>query len=93
MRNTARHTDGPLNGRYAVNPTDDTITRLRATVDQHLQPPVNRVAAEFWQTVLGDHVRNQHRMRIGMDVSIQRWDRTAPERRVIVVAEDERDAA
>jgi hypothetical protein len=75
-------------GWFAPAATDDTIQRLRATVAQHLEPPINVKAAEFWSEVLADHVRNQHRLALGFECHTDRWDRDAPVRRVVEVIEE-----
>lgn len=76
------------NGRFVLSPPDETTISLRAKVRECLQPPVNPRAAEFWQEVLADHIRNQHRKAAGLDPIIKRWDRNAPEMRVVTVPED-----
>ena len=64
-----------------------TIASLRAEVAKALQPGNSPKKAEFWQEVLSDHIRNQHRKTVGADLYVSRWDRTAPEFRVVVVQE------
>lgn len=78
----------PHDRRFTVNSDDETTVRLRAKVAELLQPPVNPKAAEFWSEILADHIRNQHRKRVGAECHIQRWDRNAPEQVVTIVAEE-----
>jgi hypothetical protein len=80
------------NGVFVSPPRDETTVDLEASVFAALQPGMSPKAGDFWQEVLSDHIRNQHRKRHGMDPIIARWDRKAPEMRVVVV-EEERDAA
>ena len=69
----------PHDLRYSDNDGDETTALLRATLAKALQPPVAPRAASFWSEVLADHVRNQHRKRVGAELFIDRWDRSAPE--------------
>lgn len=82
----SEHTN-PHDRRFTVNSDDETTVALRAKVASLLQPPVNPKAAAFWQDILADHIRNQHRKRIGAECFIQRWDRNAPEQVVTLVQE------
>ena len=69
--------DGRWDAAYRVKdaPVPDD---LRAALD------ASPKAAEFWQDVLADHIRNQHRKRVGAQCFIQRWNRTAPEQVVTI---------
>ena len=49
---------------------------------------MNPKAAEFWNEILADHIRNQHRKNAGLDPLVARWDRRAPELRVIEIREE-----
>ena len=74
----------PHDRRFTVNSGDEKIAGLRAKVAECLQPPINPKAAEFWNEILADAVRNQHRERVGALLHVTRWDRTAPERIVTI---------
>jgi hypothetical protein len=78
----------PHDRRFAINSGDEKIAGLRAKVAECLQPPVNPKAAEFWNEILADHIRNQHRERIGAECHIQRWKRDATEHVVTIVTEE-----
>jgi hypothetical protein len=80
------------NGIFICSPRDETTIALEAKVIEALQPGMSPKAGEFWNQVLADHIRNQHRKKVGADLHIQRWDRKAPEMRVVVV-EEEQEAA
>ena len=75
-------------GGFAPAPADEQTVLLRAKVAEQLQPPMNPKAAEFWNEILADHIRNQHRKNAGLDPLVARWDRRAPERRVIEIREE-----
>ncbi len=77
----------PHDKRFTCNSGDEKIAGLRAKVASLLQPPVNPKAAEFWNEILADAIRNQHRERIGAECHIARWDRNAPEQVVTVTEE------
>ena len=74
----------PHDRRFTVNRDDETTVALRAKVASLLQPPINPVAAAHWNEILADHIRNQHRKRVGAQCFIQRWNRTAPEQVVTI---------
>ena len=78
----------PHDKRFSMNSGDEKIAGLRAKVAALLQPPVNPKAAAFWNEILADHIRNQHRERIGAECHIQRWKRDAPEHVVTIVTEE-----
>lgn len=73
--------------RHAFAPVDETTASLRRKVAEQLQPPMNPKAAEHWNEILADHIRNQHRKRVGAELHISRWDRRKPEQ-VVTTAEE-----
>lgn len=75
-------------GGFAPAPTDETTILLRAKVSDLLQPPMNPKLAEFWNEILADHIRNQHRKNAGLDPLVARWNRNAPERRITETMEE-----
>ena len=77
----------PHDRRFTANSGDEKIAGLRAKVAECLQPPINPRAAAFWNEILADHIRNQHRERVGADLHVTRWDRTAPEQIVTISKE------
>ena len=68
-------------------PVDEVAAQLRMRLLEALQPGRSPKEAAFWGDVLADHVRNRHRKARGLDPIVARWDRGAPERRVVVVME------
>lgn len=89
MTDTTETSDhiNPHDRRFTVNHDDETTVALRAKVAGLLQPPVNPKAAAFWQDILADHIRNQHRVKRGLPPIVERWDRGAPENVVTLVRE------
>ncbi len=77
----------PHDRRFTANSGDEKIAGLRAKVSECLQPPINPKAAAFWNEILADHIRNQHRERIGADLHVTRWDHRAPEQVVTTIEE------
>ena len=75
-------------GGFATEPVDDMTAQLRAAVADALQPGNSPKKAEFWNEVLADHIRNRNRKAAGLDPLVSRWDRNAPEMRVIVMMEE-----
>jgi hypothetical protein len=69
----------PHDRRFTINSDDATTASLRAKVNAMLQPPINPRAAAYWNEILADHVRNQHRKRVGAECHISRLKRNAPE--------------
>jgi hypothetical protein len=74
----------PITRKFVVAPQDETIAGLRAKVAEALQPGVSPKAGDFWNEVLADHIRNQSRVKAGLDPLVTRWDRNAPEMRFVL---------
>ena len=79
----------PHDRRFSVNSGDEKIAGLRAKVAECLQPPINPNAASFWNEILADAVRNQHRERVGAYLHVTRWDRRQPANVVTLAVETE----
>lgn len=80
------------NGVFVSPPRDETTVELEASVFAALQPGMSPKAGDFWNEVRADHIRNQHRKRRGLDPIIGRWDRKAPEMRVVTIQEEQEAA-
>ncbi len=62
--------------RFTVNSGTAAIDSLRAKVDTLLlEQPMNWKAVERANQELADHIRNQHRKRIGAECFTKRWSR------------------
>jgi hypothetical protein len=72
---------------FTCPPPDETTVLLRAKVLEALQPGMSPKAADFWNEILADHIRNRNRKNAGLDPIIARWDRKAPAMIVTIIEE------
>jgi hypothetical protein len=71
-------------GKLIPAPTDPETLRLRANVVNALQPPMYPKDADRCNQELADHIRNQNRVRRGLEPIVARWNHAVPETRIVL---------
>lgn len=77
---------------FILDTPDETVQSLMRDIADALAASQPKLA-ELKQEILADHIRNQHRKARDMECHIARWNRNAPELRVVTVVEEGRVAA